>query len=165
MVKELRQEWTRTTRREGDGGGCKPQGHARQPHASGVRGHRGCHDSSCHHWRVGSDGCSTELLWCRWMSAMFPSLRKTRKPAGVTFTVRSSLSGCTRGTNGPKYQKKKELQNLRIHLEHRDFVLVILHQIISYKSSCIPNRNSVFGREFQIHCAFSVVFGFMALKL
>ena len=165
MAKELRQEQKRTTRREGDGSRSTPQGHARQPQAGRVRSHGGCRRSSCHRRRVGSDGYSTELLWCRWMSATFPSLRKTRKPAGVTFTVRSSLSGCTRGTNGPKYQKKKELQNLRIHLEHRDFVLVILHQIISYKSSCIPNRNSVFGREFQIHCAFSVVFGFMALKL
>lgn len=163
MVKELRQEQKRTARREGDGGRCTPQGHARQPQAGGVRSHGGCRRSSCHRRRVGSDGYSTELLWCRWMPAMFLSLRKTRKPAGVISHGVLQPFRCTRGTNWPKYQKK--LQNLWIHLEHRDFVVVILYQNISYKSFCLPNRNSVFGREFQIHCAFSVVFGFTALKL
>ena len=56
-------------------------------------------------------------------------------------------------------KKQKKLQNLRIHLEHRNFVLEILYQTIPVNVR-IPNRNLVFGLRVSetlcIQCCFRI---------
>jgi hypothetical protein len=60
--------------------------------------------------------------------------------------------------------KKKRTSKLKNSFGAQGFCFSHIVSNYFLKSSCIPNRNSGFGREFQKHCAVSVVFGCMTLK-